>query len=682
MSKDTQGRGGVSMARRGVLLLCLMSLTVLAQPDYTDEEALAALYGDAELVSIATGNMQPLNRAPAVATVITEQEIERMGARDLDEVLEAVPGLHVSRRAAGYNPVYSIRGIHTETNPQVLVLVNGIPITQIQFGDRGQAWTGMSVRSIRRIEVIRGPGSALYGADAFSGTINIITKGAGDIEQTEIGAALGSFDTREAWLITGGRVGGAEVAFSMEYLDTDGQDEIIGADAQSALDLGFGTSASLAPGGVNLARETLNARLDVALGNWDFQVGYRGGLDHGGLGAGAAQALDPAGEGDAWVADARLGYERRDFLPDWDLDSQLSYQTSETKLDLLLFPPGAVFLGGPFPNGVQAQPEISEQVYRWESGLTFRGFDAHRIQFGVGFIYAEISDADDRKNFVGVPPFAAPLLNTLPFIVEEDRETTFLLVQDEWQFAPDWALTAGLRWDHYSDFGDTVNPRLALVWQTRYDLTTKLLYGRAFRAPSFAESFNINNPVALGNPDLDAETIDTYELAFDWRPREAVQSRLNVYYYEMADILRFVQDPLPATSATAQNTGEQTGYGLEWEVVWELARDLQLHANYAYQKSTDEAVDDDVGFAPTHQIYGRADWQFRENWNFDTQLNWVADRKRSNADPRSSEVDDFITVDLTLRGDDLIDDWGLSLSVRNLFDEDVREPSNETGLIP
>jgi len=187
--------------------------------------------------------------------------------------------------------------------------------------------------------------------------------------------------------------------------------------------------------------------------------------------------------------------------------------------------------------------------------------------------------------------------------------------------------------------------------------------------------------VALGNPGLDAETIDTYELAFDWQPTGAVRSRFNLYYYEMDDILRFVPDPLPATSATAQNTGEQTGYGLEWEIAWELSRELQLQANYAYQNSTDEVADDDVGFAPTHQLYGRADWQFRDHWNFNTQLNWVMGRKRSSVDLRP-EVDDYLTVDLTLRGKQLMDNWGVALSVRNLFNEGVREPSNESGLIP
>ena len=84
-----------------------------ALSDYDEVEALIELYGDEEIISIATGSAQPISRAPAVATVITAKDIKEMGATDIDEALESVPGLHVSRRAQGYLPVYSNRLIHS-----------------------------------------------------------------------------------------------------------------------------------------------------------------------------------------------------------------------------------------------------------------------------------------------------------------------------------------------------------------------------------------------------------------------------------------------------------------------------------------------------------------------------------------------------------------------------------------
>src|SRR5665647_3955438 len=127
----------------------------------SEEDELALAYGDKSFVTIATGSKQPIARAPSVASVITAEDIQAIGASDIDEVLETVPGLHVSRSPIGYNPIYTIRGISTQYNPQVLMLVNGIPVTAAYVGDRSQIWAGMPVENIARIEVIRGPGSCL-----------------------------------------------------------------------------------------------------------------------------------------------------------------------------------------------------------------------------------------------------------------------------------------------------------------------------------------------------------------------------------------------------------------------------------------------------------------------------------------------------------------------------------------
>jgi iron complex outermembrane receptor protein len=219
------------------------------------------------------------------------------------------------------------------------------------------------------------------------------------------------------------------------------------------------------------------------------------------------------------------------------------------------------------------------------------------------------------------------------------------------------------------------------VWQTSYALTTKLLYGRAFRAPSFGELYNVNNPASLGNPSLKPETIDTVELGLDWDGGRGLRAAVNVYHYRMRDIIRFAADPAPATSFSAQNTGEQTGQGLEAELAWQASRRLRLSGNYAYQQSTDDATDQDVGFAPTHMVYARADWTFTPQWSLSGQSTGVFDRKRAPGDSRS-QIDDYVAFDLTLRGQHLLgDEWGMRLSARNLFNSDVREPS-ASALIP
>lgn len=659
------------------------------------EEDLAEYYGGEEYVSIATGSEQLLSRAPAVASVITEKDIARIGATDLNEILETVPGLHVSVSSQAYNPIFQIRGIHSEFNPQVLMLINGIRVTNVFAGNRSIVWGGMPVNNIARVEVIRGPGSAVYGADAFAGVINIITKTASDMDGLDIGFRAGEFALKEGWLQYGGNLDELEVAFSFQAGDTNGQRRTVGADAQSFFDQSFGTNASLAPGPVNVGRRYVDTRLDLTFQNWQLRVGFQG-RDRVGAGVGGgAQALDPVGESTSTRFNTDLTYQNTDAFKDWDITAQLSFFDVGNESDLRLFPPGSAFPDNMnvlrmFPNGVIGNPDSFERHYRASLSGLYHGFRGHQLRVDAGFRFEDLYKIKETKNFDQPGPFPIPLpggltdvSKTAPFLTPQNRKVVYVFAQDEWNFSPDWTLTAGLRYDHYSDFGSTVNPRVALVWQTSYNLTSKLLYGRAFRAPSFTEQFSVNNPVAQGNANLDPETINTVELAFDYQATSDLHTNLNVFWYEYEDIIRL----LPMSQGNQfQNAGDQYGYGLELEAQWKVFRDLQLQANYALQISTDDTTDQDVGFAPTHQLYGRADWQFWPSWNLDVQANWVADRKRPPMDLRT-QVENYVTLDMTLRGENIFHNWGVSASVRNLFNTNALEPSQpfpnpNSSLIP
>ncbi|MGV6806472.1 MAG: TonB-dependent receptor, partial [bacterium] len=201
-----------------ILLGFSVSFSSINAMDFSqnDESQLSDFYGDDFFVSIATGVSQPINKAPAVASVITADEIVRTGATDLDQLLERIPGLHVAR-SIGFNPIYTFRGIHSNFNPQVLMLVNGIPLTHLYQGDRNLVWGGMPVEAISRVEVIRGPGSALYGADAFAGVINIILKQGSEITEASSGVRFGSFNSKSAWFVDGGTFRDADWSFSIQY---------------------------------------------------------------------------------------------------------------------------------------------------------------------------------------------------------------------------------------------------------------------------------------------------------------------------------------------------------------------------------------------------------------------------------------------------------------------------------
>jgi iron complex outermembrane receptor protein len=267
---------------------------------------------------------------------------------------------------------------------------------------------------------------------------------------------------------------------------------------------------------------------------------------------------------------------------------------------------------------------------------------------------------------------------TLKFMLPQRRRVNYAYAQDEWRFHPDWILTAGVRRDHYSDFGSTTNPRIALVWSAAYDLTAKLLYGQAFRAPSFSEQHAINNPVLGGNPNLKPETIRTTEAVLAWTPADSLQVSVNLFQYAIRDIIRSAPNPAAPPANLVQNRGGQDGQGGELEVVWDASRSLRVSGNFSFQRSVDQATRLDAGYAPHQHAFVQADWVVARGTTLSGQLNHIAGRHRPAGDARPA-IKDYTTLDLSARTKLGGSDWELSLMLRNLFGADAREPSLAGG---
>lgn len=653
--------------------------------DLYDEDDLAVIFGDKATISLATGSQQVLRRAPSVVTVITADDIAAMGATDLDEVLETVPGMHVSR-TVGYISSYLIRGISGgQTNPQVLLLQNGVPMYQLYRGDKGGTGRGLPVAHIARIEVIRGPGSALYGADAFGGVINVITKTAADTPGTEVGVLAGSFDTRSAWALHGGKWGALDVATYLNVGGTAGFRRVVDADAQSARDVRFGTQASLAPGPVNTGYDAVDLGLDMSYEKWQMRAFYKQRSDVG-IGVGINDSLDPQGRVRGEHIATSLAWHDPAFAERWSVGyaASFTHDTITMETPLLLSPPGSRFSAtSVFPDGLVGSPGRKERQLRLSAYATYIGLPDHQVRIGVGHDDLQLYETTTSNNF-RVDEFGIPQPTTYmdyqaiqPHILPQRRRLNYLYVQDEWNFAPNWILTAGARYDRFSDVGGTTNPRLALVWDAAHNLTAKLMWGRAFRAPAFIELYGIN-PVANGNATLKPETIHTQEAALSWQARGNLQFNVNLFRYAMKDVILTVPNLVAGTGSTFQNAGSKQGRGMELEAVWETSRTLRISSHYAYQKSIDEATGQDAGYAPHHHLYGRADWRVAAGWRLSGQINHVADRHRAPGDLRP-QIADYTSVDLTVRSDRGRHGWSFSATVRNLFNADVREPSLAPG---
>jgi iron complex outermembrane receptor protein len=252
-------------------------------------------------------------------------------------------------------------------------------------------------------------------------------------------------------------------------------------------------------------------------------------------------------------------------------------------------------------------------------------------------------------------------------------------VQDVWSFADNWELTAGARYDDYSDFGSTTNPRLALVWQTTDQLTTKLMYGEAFRAPSYLELYSrtaASNP----NPALQPETSKTWDLAFTYRASPNLNLGLNLFHFAMSDMIALLHDS--PTTVQYQNGGNHVIRGTEMEAQWQATPTLRIAGNLTHRWQ-DYSTLTSYGI-PDEEAYLRADWAFMPKWHWNLQANWTGKREQQPAPPypvpdTRSPLGPHTLADTTLRYNH-DKQWEFAASIRNLFDVDAQEYTSSKSL--
>ncbi|HET8729873.1 MAG TPA: TonB-dependent receptor [Moraxellaceae bacterium] len=672
------------MTLRLTLRLCGLALALGLPPLAIAEEDLLTLpFEDLARtrVSIATGTPKQLSETPATTSVITARELEAMGAQDIGEALEAVPGLHVSNGSFQYAPRYFIRGITSTYNPHTLVLVNGIPQTSLFLGDRGERIPNLyslPVKLLDRIEVIRGPGSALYGADAFAGVINLITRSPVDMKGGQVSVSAGSFDTGRAHVMESVHSEKVHALFSAAWLQTAGDhDAIIVSDAQTNFDnAGISPPASMAPGPAQTSARGYDLRTEIQFGDFELRMGWMDTWDTG-TGQGINDALDPTSRFEHHRGHFDLGWRRGDLKPGWEFGARVSYLYGDFRNDkIYLYPPGAFY--GTFPAGLISSPNLFEENARADFDALFTGIDAHRVRLGTGFYWGDLFKTTNVNNYMNGAPSPTPVdVSDTPavFQPENQRTSSYVFAQDEWAMAERWELTGGVRYDNYSDVGGTTNPRLSLVWNTTDTLTTKFIYGEAFRPPAFFELYGTSNPVALGNPQLKPEKLRSVELALNWKPLARMSWDTSVYRLRIHDFIDFQNDPGQPTF-TARNSAQVVGYGLETELRFQVNPALDLMANFSMQRTRDQNGYP-LGIAPNEEGHLRATWRAAPHWQVTPQLNWVGSRERTAGDTRA-DLSGYVTADLSVRHA-LTNRLDIGLRARNLANADVREPSRGPG---
>jgi iron complex outermembrane receptor protein len=630
----------------------------------------ANILGDIESVSIATGIERPIITAPAVASIFSAKFIKDSGARNLTDILNMVPGIHIGISTITHSPIYSVRGFSSAFDGNMLIMIDGVPQEDLAFSNKAIARGKIPIDLIDRVEVSRGPGSALWGADAFSAVVNIITKTKAP-ETSLITISNGSYDTHNARLFTGSELGDFDLVASFEHSETDGAEPIIIKDQQTLLDEQYGTNASLAPGKASTHSEETGLQINIS--NEHSRLGFRAYHVRYGMGIGTTAALDPVGNMENNGVEATYQYDKV-IAQDVRLGATLAYSQSKHIIDNVhFFPPGAF---GLFPHGVAINQENRQNFTRINTAFGYSGLEKHYLTLGLGGEVGNIEEVDESRNYTISEGMIVPtemrdtLSDPILGITEYSRNLKFTYLQDEWAIHPDWRFTLGMRYDDYSNYGSVTSQRAVLQWNTTYALTTKLLYGRGYRSPTIMETKSRNLPSLEANPKLQPEKLDQIQLVFDYRPLPYFRGRIDLFYHKTNDQIRHINHTGGPTYRP-ENVGDQTGRGFELELWWNISENTKIYSYYANQKNIDKTTSKDAGYSPHTKLFAILQHERPYGWFFNTNLTYVGSRERVVDDNRS-KADTYAFVGLLARKK-LSHNLETTIEIRNLFDKEAEE---------
>lgn len=619
--------------------------TPVGEPDQIlNEEAM--LLGETPIVYSAAKYEQKITEAPAAITIITADQIRKYGYRSLHQVLQSVPGFFISNdRLYDY---LGIRGFNrpADFNSRFLLLVDGHRLNDAMF-DQGPIGTDspIDVDLIERVEVVRGPSSSLYGTNAFFGVLNVITKRGRDIKGVEGSWENASYTSNKGRVTYGQKLSnGLEFIASGSYLYSVGQENLFYPE--------FNTPATNNGIAHRMDQDTFqNFFAKVSYGDFTLQGGYVGrkkGIPTAAFGTVFNNGRDAAVDRRGYVD---LKYQRV-FMNQLTIRGRLYYDTYYFRQDYLL---------NPVPVPPAQDIAMATEQAGGELTLVKRLFEKHKVTLGGEF----------RSQFRMDQSNTGPLPPQTYLIDNRTSNIGAVYFQDEFVITDRLILNAGLRYDHYSTFGGTVNPRTGLIYTWR-DTTAKLLYGRAFRAPNPFQQFNIVSNASKPNPDLEPEIINTYELVLEQYIGHHLRGSASAYYYEIDKLIDQVLDPSD-NLLVYRNGNKITAKGLELTVEGKWPSGWDGRVSYAIQEARDSASDQLLTNSPQHLVKGNLIIPlFRDKVFGSLETRYMSSRLTLSGNSAKSV---FLT-NVTLFTQRLLPGWEFSAQVNNLFDYHYSDPTS------
>ena len=516
-------------------------------------------------VKIASKKTQTLNEAPSIISVYNRESIEKMSVTSLIDVLNFIPGIETSIDINGIYRV-SIRGMRKEGT--VLLLINGISVND--FYDGGAIFD-MPSENIEKIEIIRGPGSAIFGTNAVVGVIDITTT-----EKNSVKVHLGSNVDYGVNFNAGKKIKSTLLHFTGSYLSSQG------ANTEPF-------SEPLTQQNTSETDRYLNeAFLAGKIVNENLNINILANFKEHGSWVGPIYMLT---EGSSLKNNKLCGSISYKF----ELNEKISLQpklSSTTFMHDFLFkeyPTGST----KFPEGAQKNEKYTGSVNSAELQADIAVSEKFNIITGIVNENINLSNYSIEHDYYPVTseytgvfsPLIAPGLEVS--INQEGKKRTILAsyLQTTYTFNEKISVTAGGRYDNYSDFGNSINPRLGLVYNATKNLNFKLLYGEAFRAPTFKELYDKSTAYDedgfYGNEELLPERVRSLEFGSGISFKQML-IRANAFYNMGQNSINIYDPDGSGKAGEYENIGDINSYGFETEATFLIGKSLNFFTNFSY----------------------------------------------------------------------------------------------------
>jgi iron complex outermembrane receptor protein len=644
--------------RGGVGAFCLLAVALgglmaappaaraAQQPVTAGEEKL--LLEEIPSVFGASKYEQHISEAPALVTLVTAEEIRKLGYRTIGEIVNSVTGFYLT---SDRNYQYlGVRGFSRpgDYNTRILLLVDGTRQNDNIFDSAPVGTEALvDVDLIDRVEVIRGGASSLYGSNAFFAVINIITKRGRDYQGLEASAEVASYQTYKGRLTYGRRLqSGVEFSLSGTYYRSHGEQRIHFPELDTPA-----TNDGVAE---DLDRDWFGSFLGkVSLGDFSLQGGYayrRKEIPTASYGT-IFNFHDPAERTVDEQGYVELKYDRA-LSQDWRVLGRAAYHFYDYYgLWPYDYPP------------VTINKDATRGDW-WTGELQAVGtlFRRHTVTFG-----GEIQDnlRQHQENFDVEP--------AVTYMDQRDRSTDWgVYLQDEFLILENLILNAGVRYDCHESFGGAVSPRIALIYRAFQATWLKLLYGTAFRAPNVYERFYRGGGFKA-NPDLDPEKITNYGIVLEQYFGPHIRAAGSLFYHDITDLITQVIDPSDG-QFTFRNVGHVIVQGVEVELEGRWAAGFVTRLGYSYQHARETGVSGRLSNSPEHiGKLGVVAPLWRDKLFAGADLRALSNRNTVSG----GRAGGYLVTNLTLTSFNLVRGLELSAGVYNLFDVPYGDPGGE-----